>query len=152
MTDGGTVALATDGDTMAFGGRIARLSRSGDAIGLSGGLGSGKTTFARGFIRALAVADVDVPSPTFTLVQSYETPAGPVHHFDLYRLDKPDDALELGLEEALTHGITLIEWPERLGPLAPRGMLGLRFEIDGGARRALIDAPAAWQDRLPGKR
>ncbi len=102
----------------------------------------GKTEFARAFIRRLAGADEEVPSPTFTLVQSYETPAGTIWHFDLYRLTRPEDVWELGFEDALADGIILIEWPERLGSALParRLDLTLRPGASAEARHALLDA------------
>ena len=109
-----TIALDAEAATHDLAGRIAGLARPGDAILLEGGLGSGKTSFARGFLRALGIAE-EVPSPTFTLLQVYDTANGPVWHFDLYRLKRPDEALELGLEEGRAEAILLIEWPERLG-------------------------------------
>ncbi|HJS31513.1 MAG TPA: tRNA (adenosine(37)-N6)-threonylcarbamoyltransferase complex ATPase subunit type 1 TsaE [Alphaproteobacteria bacterium] len=107
--------------TEALARRLAAVARVGDVIAVSGGLGAGKTAFARAFIRARAGDEsaLEVPSPTFTLVQVYELPTAPVWHFDLYRLVDPEDAWEIGLEEALAEAITLIEWPERLGPLLP---------------------------------
>jgi tRNA threonylcarbamoyladenosine biosynthesis protein TsaE len=107
--------------TEALARRLASVVRVGDVIAVSGGLGAGKTAFARAFIRARAAASpaLEVPSPTFTLVQLYELPGAPVWHFDLYRLVAADEAWELGLEEALAEAITLIEWPERLGSLLP---------------------------------
>ena len=105
--------------TEALAAAVARLARHGDAILLEGPLGAGKTAFARAFLRA-ATGDpaLDVPSPSFTLVQSYETRLGPVHHFDLWRLDGPAALAELGWDEA-SDDIVLVEWPERLGHLCP---------------------------------
>src|SRR5262245_32695735 len=91
-----------------------------DVVALQGGLGVGKTTLARAILRA-ATGDpgLIVPSPTFTLVEVYETPLGPFWHFDLYRLEAPQQVLELGWEEARADGVALVEWAERLGPLLP---------------------------------
>ncbi len=86
----------------------------------------GKTLFIRGLARGLNITD-SVSSPTYTLVQSYESPRGIIHHFDLYRLAAPEEALELGWEEALAEGITLVEWPEKLGPLLPARRLDILF-------------------------
>src|SRR5579871_3208575 len=98
---------------------VAPLARIGDVVALHGALGSGKTSFARAFVAARAGRVIEVPSPTFTLVQTYDLPNGPVWHFDLYRLERPDDAIELGIDEAFADAISLIEWPERLGALLP---------------------------------
>ena len=109
--------------TAALARRLADGAARRDVFGLSGPLGAGKTTFARAFIGEIARLSgetVDeVPSPTFTLVQTYSFARATVWHFDLYRIGKPAEAWELGLEEALADGISLIEWPERLGPLLP---------------------------------
>src|SRR5271170_7579662 len=105
--------------TAALAARLATLARPRDVVALRGTLGSGKTSFARGFIAARAGRALEVPSPTFTLVQTYDLPAGTIWHFDLYRLVRPDDAIELGIDEAFASGINLIEWPERLGDLLP---------------------------------
>ena len=115
-------------DALADTERIARRSAphaaSGDVIGLRGPLGSGKTAFARAFIRArLGRPKEEVPSPTFTLVQLYEHAAGVIWHFDLYRLDGPEDAYELGIEDAFSNAISLIEWPEKLGAMMPADWL-----------------------------
>jgi len=124
--------------------RMAPALAACDVIGLAGPLGAGKTTFARALIEALAEAGGtgpvgEVPSPTFTLVQVYETSAAPVWHFDLYRLEHPGDALELGIEEAFAYAISIIEWPERLGDWMPGSWLELGIQRDrDGARHAVI--------------
>lgn len=148
------LALADEAATAALARAVARAVRPGDVIALWGDLGAGKTRFARAFIGALAGSGEDegeeVPSPTFTLVQSYDTPAGTVWHFDLYRLDSPDEVLELGFEEALADGISLIEWPDRLGALLPRDRLDLALEFGATAevRVAKLTGHGAWTERL----
>ena len=108
------IALPDAEATTALGQAIAPLLAPGDSLLLYGPLGMGKSTLARGLIRALTTPDEDVPSPTFTLVQFYESDP-PVAHFDLYRLTRPEEAFEIGLDEALDEGCAVIEWPERLG-------------------------------------
>jgi len=135
-------------DTERLAAVLATLAQPGDVIALSGALGAGKTTFARGFVRALTGTDEDVPSPTFTLVQTYDTPKGEVWHCDLYRLVKPDDAIELGLEDAFASSICLVEWPERLGHFMPTSRLALSFTFEGTARHITIDGDTRWQARL----
>jgi tRNA threonylcarbamoyladenosine biosynthesis protein TsaE len=123
-------------------------------VALAGDLGAGKTTFARALIAAFAAeagqAPPEVPSPTFTLVQIYEFPRAALWHFDLYRIERPDDALELGIEEALTEGIALVEWPERLGPLLPVRRIEVRLAFGAALdmRRIEISAPAGPAERL----
>ena len=142
------IALPDETATHALAARIAGLARPGDAILLEGGLGSGKTSFARAFLRALGVEE-EVPSPTFTLVQAYETAKGPVWHFDLYRLTQPEEALELGWEEARAAAMLLVEWPERLGPLRPLDALTVSLEIEGATRRrAALSGGGDWPARL----
>lgn len=129
---------------------IAAIAQIGDIIGLSGDLGAGKTTFARGFVRALTTPDNEVPSPTFTLVQSYDTAKGPLWHCDLYRLTKPEDALELGLEEAFGTAMCLIEWPERIAPILPTRRLALTFKfdpLDTSVRHITLDGDERWAER-----
>lgn len=140
--------LPTEADTLSLGARLAALARPGDAILLAGPLGAGKTTLARAFLRA-ASGDpaLVVPSPSFTLVQTYPLPSGATAwHFDLWRLSGPDDLAELGWEEA-RQGISLVEWPERLGPLAPPDALHVALAMAGeSARTATL---IGWDDRLP---
>ena len=141
------ITLATENDTLALGAAVAPHVRRGEVVALHGPLGAGKTTFARGFIQALAAADEEVVSPTFTLVQVYDTPEGPIWHFDLYRLEKPGDVLELGFEDALATGISLIEWPERLGTLLPPARLDIVLASAGTARTATLSG-AGWAERI----
>lgn len=137
MVDRGECLLPDLGATRAAAGRLAAALRSGDVVGLAGPLGAGKTTFARHLIRALGVAD-EVPSPTFNLVLTYPTPAGEIWHFDLFRIEAPHEAFELGIEAAFADAISLIEWPERLGRLLPAERLELVLEpLDGGEARRL---------------
>jgi tRNA threonylcarbamoyladenosine biosynthesis protein TsaE len=132
--------------TEALAAAVAALAREGDAILLEGELGAGKSVFARAFLRA-ASGDpaLEVPSPTFTLVQSYDTRIGTVHHFDLWRLDGPGGLAELGWEEA-GDGIVLVEWPDRLGVLRPTDALTVALNTTGAeSRRAML---TGWPDRL----
>jgi tRNA threonylcarbamoyladenosine biosynthesis protein TsaE len=127
---------------------LAARVRPGDAILLEGPLGAGKTAFARAFLRAATGdAALEVPSPSFTLVQSYETARGPVHHFDLWRLDGPGAVEELGWDE-LSRDIVLVEWPERLGELRPGDALVIVLRVaEGEAREAVL---SGWNGRLAG--
>lgn len=129
---------------------LAPYLGKGDVIALNGELGTGKTTFARGLINALASPD-EVPSPTFTLVQVYEAPLAPLWHFDLYRINAPEDVYELGIEEALAEGICLIEWPDRLGKLLPRDRLEVQlvFDVEPAVRQVCLIGHGAWAVRLP---
>ena len=132
--------------TEALAATVAALARAGDAILLEGELGAGKSAFARAFLRA-ATGDpaLQVPSPTFTLVQSYDTRIGVVQHFDLWRLEGPGGLTELGWDEA-RDGIVLVEWPDRLGPLRPAEALTVALHPTGAdSRRAVL---SGWPDRL----
>lgn len=145
-----TLALPDEAATAALAGRLAEAVRPGDVIALEGDLGAGKTALARGFIRRLAGTEEEVPSPTFTLVQVYDYDSGTIWHFDLYRLEKPEDALELGIEDAFADGVSLIEWPERLGRYLPPGRLVVRLSAGNGpmARRAELSGGKDWNRRL----
>jgi len=139
--DARLIALEDLAATERLAQRLARHARPGDVFGLRGELGAGKTTFARGFITSI-FGPTEVPSPTFTLVQTYEDDHAVIWHFDLYRLKAPEEALELGLDEARRHAVLLIEWPERLGALMPADWLELVLEpgVDEHARRAHLIA------------
>ncbi len=145
-----TILLKNETETAAFAARLASLCRMGDILALSGTLGMGKTALARAFIRALTDPCEDVPSPTFTLVQIYETERFPVYHFDLYRIETPDDAFELGIDDAFAEGISLIEWPDRLGNVLPARHLSLTLQAGETpeARRLVIEGSPAWGTRL----
>lgn len=137
--------LPNDAATARLGAALAPLLRRGDVLALDGDLGAGKTALARAALRAATGNPAEeVPSPTFTLVQLYDAPTGETWwHFDLYRLTTPEEALELGLEDALAEGISLIEWPQRLGAWLPQRAWWLRLEIAGPGRVATLQAPTA---------
>jgi tRNA threonylcarbamoyladenosine biosynthesis protein TsaE len=147
------LALADESATESLAVRLSAIARCRDVFALRGDLGAGKTVFARAFIRARTRPDEEVPSPTFTLVQVYE-PVGQadaaIWHFDLFRLETAQDALELGIEDAFGGAISLIEWPERLGRLLPERRLDLMLSPGPTAdsRRVLIAGGAEWRHRL----
>lgn len=143
----GVFRLDREADTARLGAAVARELKRREAVCLSGPLGAGKSTLARALIRALAGAGTEAPSPTFTLVQTYETPAFPLAHFDLYRLEKPEEALELGFDEALAEGAAVIEWAEKLGHHLPADRLDVELEIAGQGRRARLTPHGAWEER-----
>lgn len=136
------LALADQAATIALGDRLAQGLRPGDTVLLAGDLGAGKSTLARAIVRARAGADIEVPSPTFTLVQTYDLPGGDIWHFDLYRLGDPDEVWELGWEEAVGVAIVLVEWPDRLGALTPADRLDILLEPtpESPGRRATLSA------------
>lgn len=129
--------------------RVGRVLKSGDVILLEGDIGAGKSFFARAMIQSLQESPEDVPSPTFTLVQTYDTRAGEIWHADLYRLSDPDEIVELGLTEAFETAICLIEWPDRLADLAPDSAVCMSLTVDhdgearsvsfGGQNKELLD-------------
>jgi tRNA threonylcarbamoyl adenosine modification protein YjeE len=131
------IPLANAEATTALGAALARRLQAGDVVFLQGDLGAGKTTLARGLIEAWT-GETDAPSPTYTLVQTYDGAAGPLWHMDLYRLKQPDDVMELGLEEALGVALLLIEWPDRLGPYAPPDRIEIALSAHAKGRIAAI--------------
>ena len=144
----GDFPLAGLADTATLGGRIATGLRAGDAVALEGDLGAGKTTLARAILESLGVSE-DVPSPTFTLVQQYETPRLPVRHYDFYRIEEPSELNELGLDEALDEGAVLIEWPEKAPNAIPPDALHIKLTITNDrSRNAHIEGPSRWREFL----
>ncbi len=127
--------------------RLAPLARPGDVLGLTGPLGAGKTTFARAFVRARGGGG-PVPSPTWSLVEHHPTAAGDLWHFDLHRLERAEDVWELGLEDALADGISLIEWPEIVEHLLPPERLTLQLEYARSGRAAVLVPGITWAARL----
>jgi tRNA threonylcarbamoyladenosine biosynthesis protein TsaE len=144
--------------TQRFGGLLARQLQAGDVIALSGALGAGKSVLARAIIQAVDAAQDDVPSPTFTLVQQYALADGtPFWHLDLYRIETPQEAMALGLDDAFIDAVCLIEWPDRLQKLLPKTNLSIHLYADvsvddgkdeSGVRFADVTAPPHWADRI----
>ena len=144
------LALRNLDDTAALGAAIAAGLQVGDLVALAGDLGAGKTTLARGILTALGLTG-PMPSPTFTLVQTYEAPRLIVHHYDLYRLEDPREIAELGLDEALEDGAVLVEWPERAGGLLPDDALSVSLTMpDAQNRFAELTGPARWASLFRG--
>lgn len=138
------ISLPDEAATATLGARLAPLLRAGDVVALTGPLGAGKTTLARGLIAALT-GEPDAASPTFGLVLTYEcqtedreAPPVTLYHFDLYRLEEPDDVWELGLEDAIDFGISVIEWPERIAGVLPPESLVVAFDHGDIGRHATI--------------
>lgn len=145
------VTLSDETATAELGARIARGLEPGDAVLLKGELGAGKTTLARAILRALGV-EGHVPSPTFTLVQSYQAHDLALFHFDLYRIESPRELAELGIDDALEEGVALVEWPERGFPprLAADALTVTLTQKAGNEREARITGPARWQRLIGG--
>ncbi|MFY9287766.1 MAG: tRNA (adenosine(37)-N6)-threonylcarbamoyltransferase complex ATPase subunit type 1 TsaE [Alphaproteobacteria bacterium] len=142
------VPLPTLEATSALARRLAPQLMQGDLLALKGDLGAGKTTFARALLQEMGVMG-DVPSPTFTLVQSYDPPPFAVHHFDLYRLKTADELDELGWDEALTEGVSVVEWPERAEGRLPKDYLLLRFTMDDKkSRHCTLEPHGLWLERM----
>ena len=132
-----------------FGARIAAQLRPSDVVALSGGLGAGKTTLARAIISALG-HEGEVPSPTFTIVEVYGDLRVPLVHADFYRLDRPAEGDELGLDDYREGAALIAEWPEQVGGFATEpGCLAIALEIAGDGRRAIVEPGADWLGRLP---
>ena len=133
----------------AFGKRIAARLCVGDVVALNGGLGAGKTTLARSIIAALGHVG-EVPSPTFTIIETYDALSPPLVHADFYRLDDPAEAEELGLDEYRDGAALIAEWPDHAGGFAHEaGCLSITIEIVGEGRQAIVEPGADWVERLP---
>ncbi|QNQ11045.1 tRNA (adenosine(37)-N6)-threonylcarbamoyltransferase complex ATPase subunit type 1 TsaE [Sphingomonas alpina] len=140
--------LHDSGASHALGIRLAALVQPGDVITLEGSLGAGKTSIARGLLAALGLAG-EAPSPSFAIVQPYAPPEVrlPVLHIDLYRIDDPDEMEELGLDDAASDSLLIVEWPERAPGYWPEA-LALTLQImPDGARALTARVPAAWRAR-----
>lgn len=144
----GAFHLPDEAATARLGAAVAGELAPGEAICLWGPLGAGKSTLARALVRALTTPDEEVPSPTFTLVQLYEGSIA-IAHFDLYRLASPEEAREIGLDEALEEGAAVIEWPQRLEGRLPPDRLDIEIAFDetGEGRRARLIPHGAWEGR-----
>ena len=140
--------LVDDAATARLGALIAGAIAPGDLIGLAGDLGAGKTALARAIIRRLAAAPIEVPSPTFTLVQEYRELPVPVLHYDLYRIETAAELAEIGLEEPDPSAAHLVEWPEKAGGVIPPKALLVSLAIDGPGRRATLAGSEDWRRRL----
>jgi tRNA threonylcarbamoyladenosine biosynthesis protein TsaE len=149
----GAMALADALETETLGASLAAVLRPGDVVALSGPLGAGKTTFARGVLAALGLSE-EAPSPSFSLVIAYDPPDVrlPLWHVDLYRIEDRQEIEELGLDDALAEAALLIEWPERMGDYLWHDALRLNLEPEPtGGRRLTWTVPAAWDGRWPPK-
>jgi tRNA threonylcarbamoyladenosine biosynthesis protein TsaE len=149
-----TLTLTDPAATKQLGLFLAKQLMVGDVLALKGTLGAGKSELARAIIRQMCPDETDIPSPTFTLVQAYESDDnGSLLHFDLYRLTEPGDVFELGIEDAFAEAICLIEWPERLAGYLPDHALTIAIDYDpgrNGDREVTLSGDAAWQKRLKG--
>ena len=126
----------SEADTLKIASEFAKKVNTGTVVALYGTLGAGKSAFCRGFIQSLCKAE-DVPSPTFTLLQTYEAKDFEIYHFDMYRLKNPEEAFEIGIEDAFIDGVSLIEWPEKIGYLLPKNAIRITIEIQDDQSRLI---------------
>lgn len=140
--------LSTEQDTKNLAVKFAKIAKRGDVFALYGTLGMGKSVFSRAFIQELCKAE-DVPSPTFTLLQTYETPNFDIYHYDLYRLKHPDEVFELGIEDAFYNAVCLIEWPDKMGGYLPKDIFIIEILSFNNGRKIRVSASSAEkQSRL----
>lgn len=148
LVDSRILTLPDAAATLAFGRSLGALLAPGDVVFLTGNLGAGKTTLARGAIEAWTGRDEDAPSPTYTLVQTYSGSRGELWHVDLYRLKRAEDAWELGLEDAFHSAACLIEWPERLEGRTPSDRLDIELNRAGEGRSARLTGHGVWSTKI----
>ena len=139
------IKSSSEAETAALAEKLALIAKQGDIFALNGTLGAGKSVFARAFVQKLTDAK-EVPSPTFTLVQMYVAPQFVIYHYDLYRLKSPTELFELNVDEAFYSGVCLIEWPEKMGPLTPRNIWNIDFQVKDGVR--IITISSDDEDKL----
>ena len=132
-----TVYLTDESQMLAFGAKVITQLSAGQTLCLTGGLGAGKTTLVRGMIQSV-LGDIDVPSPTYTLIQSYDMPDFELWHCDMYRLERPEDGYELGLIDAFEETLCLIEWPDKLGSLISEDALYIDIQFEGEGRKVTL--------------
>lgn len=143
-----SLPLPDEAATRQLGRALQKLLRAGDTVLLEGDIGAGKTSLARALIEAGLLQPEDIPSPTFTLVQTYNTAHVEIWHCDLYRLTDPDELFELGLDMAMEAAICLIEWPDRMGDARPENALTLSLVTEDTGRTAILVGDESWQPRL----
>ena len=131
------IKLANERETLALGAQVIKSLSPGMTVTLRGDLGAGKTTMVRGMLQSV-LGDIDVPSPTYTLVQTYECPNFELWHCDMYRLARPEDGYELGLIEAFEEAVCVVEWPDKIAPLLPKDVLDIDIQFDGEGRLATL--------------
>ena len=139
--------IENEAKMLEFGVNLAKILQAGDCLALTGDLGAGKTTLSRGIVQALS-GPQDVPSPTYTLVQTYAADSFEVWHCDLYRLEQPQDVYELGLLDVMDEIVSLIEWPDRMGELLPDQALTIDIQFDGDGRLISYSGNKDWMKRL----
>lgn len=132
-----TLSIANEAELIALGAALIPQLSAGQTVCLSGGLGAGKTTLVRGMIQSV-LGNIDVPSPTYTLVQTYDFPEYELWHCDMYRLERPEDGYELGLMDAFEEALCLIEWPDKLGNLIPENVLRIEIAFEGEGRKVTL--------------
>ncbi|MEP3888818.1 MAG: tRNA (adenosine(37)-N6)-threonylcarbamoyltransferase complex ATPase subunit type 1 TsaE [Hellea sp.] len=131
------VNLRNEAETLALGAKLIAQLSVGQTVCLTGGLGAGKTTLVRGMIQSV-LGNIDVPSPTYTLVQTYDMPEFELWHCDMYRLERPEDGYELGLMDAFEEAVCLIEWPDKLGGLISEDALAIDIQFEGEGRTVTL--------------